>query len=148
VTGYPFPISESGKRLPPILYMATLSVRIESRGLVFPTFVQGCYYASSGVWPLISIDTFQRVTGPKTDLWLVRTVGILVTVIGVVLILSWWRRRTALEIAVLGTGTAAALAGIDVYYVARRVLSPIYLADALAETSLIACWVFRLTRRL
>ncbi|HKB37693.1 MAG TPA: hypothetical protein VKD72_14695, partial [Gemmataceae bacterium] len=24
-----------------------------------------------GVWPLVNIDTFQLVTGPKTDLWLV-----------------------------------------------------------------------------
>jgi hypothetical protein len=112
-----------------------------------PSLVQGCYYASAGLWPLVSIDTFQMVTGPKSDLWLVRTVGVLVTVIGLVLLLAWWRRTMALELAVLATGSAAALAAIDVYYVARRLLSPIYLADALAETALIAWWVFLLTRR-
>jgi hypothetical protein len=127
--------------------MPSRSVGNESRALVSPSFVQGCYYGSAGVWPLLSIDTFQMVTGPKTDLWLVRTVGMLVTVIGMVLLLAWWRQRTALEIAVLATGSAAALAGIDVYYVARRVLSPIYLADALAETALISWWAFSMTRR-
>jgi hypothetical protein len=88
------------------------------------------------------------VTGPKNDLWLVRTVGMLVTVIGIVLLLAWWRRSVALETAVLATGSAAALAAIDVYYVARRLLSPIYLADALAETALIAWWVISLTRKM
>jgi hypothetical protein len=119
----------------------------ESRPSMHPSLVQGCYYASAGLWPLVSIDTFQMVTGPKSDLWLVRTVGVLVTVIGLVLLLAWWRRTMALELAVLATGSAAALAAIDVYYVARRLLSPIYLADALAETALIAWWVFLLTRR-
>ena len=119
----------------------------ESRPSMHPSLVQGCYYASAGLWPLVSIDTFQMVTGPKSDLWLVRTVGLLITIIGLVLLLAWWRRTMALEIAVLATGSAAALAAIDVYYVARRFLSPIYLADALAETALIAWWVFLLTRR-
>jgi hypothetical protein len=119
----------------------------ESRPSMHPSLVQGCYYASAGLWPLVSIDTFQMVTGPKSDLWLVRTVGVLITIIGLVLLLAWWRRTLALEIAVLATGSAAALAAIDVYYVARRLLSPIYLADALAETALIAWWVFLLTRR-
>src|SRR5438270_11614006 len=40
--------------------------------------VQGVYYLLTGVWPLVSIDTFQMVTGPKTDLWLVQTVGALI----------------------------------------------------------------------
>jgi hypothetical protein len=113
-----------------------------------PALVQGCYYASAGLWPLVSIDTFQMVTGPKNDLWLVRTVGMLVTIIGLVLLLAWWRRSVALETAVLATGSAAALAAIDVYYVARRLLSSIYLADALAEMALIAWWAFRLTRKM
>jgi hypothetical protein len=34
----------------------------------------------TGLWPLVSIGTFQQVTGPKTDLWLVKTVGVLIAV--------------------------------------------------------------------
>ena len=44
--------------------------------------LQGIFYVATGVWPLIDIVSFQVVTGPKTDLWLVKTVGVLVTVIG------------------------------------------------------------------
>lgn len=45
--------------------------------------VQGIYFLLTGLWPLVSIESFQWVTGPKTDLWLVYCVGCLVAVIGV-----------------------------------------------------------------
>jgi hypothetical protein len=64
--------------------------------------VQGLYFLMTGLWPLVSIGTFQQVTGPKINLWLVNTVGVLVAVIGAALILAgvrgkrphrcfWWR---------------------------------------------------------
>ena len=37
-------------------------------------------------------------------------------------------------------GSAAGLALIDVIFVARRRISPIYLADAAAETALLVAW--------
>src|SRR5437870_12000828 len=46
-------------------------------------WIQGAYFIVTGVWPLLSMDTFERVTGPKTDRWLVRTVAVLVIAIGV-----------------------------------------------------------------
>src|SRR5262249_58397910 len=64
-----------------------------------------------------NIDAFQLVTGPKTDLWLVRMVGVLVAAIGVILLLAAWRRQTAAEVAVLAVASAATLAAIDVIYV-------------------------------
>ena len=50
------------------------------------SLAQGLFYFLTGVWALVSIDTFQKVTGPKTDLWLVKTVGVLFRVIGIGLI--------------------------------------------------------------
>jgi len=38
------------------------------------------YYVVSGAWPLVYIDSFQKVTGRNTDLWLVHTVGLLVLI--------------------------------------------------------------------
>ena len=40
--------------------------------------VKGWYFLVTGLGPLVSIGTFQRVTGPKVDLWLVNTVGMVV----------------------------------------------------------------------
>src|SRR3954462_5666139 len=99
-------------------------------------WVQGLYYFVTGVWPLVSIQTFQLVTGPKTDHlvtgreadhWLVMTVGVLVLAVAVTLVVAAWRRRNPLEVAVLGLASALGLAGIDAVYVAREVILPIYL---------------------
>jgi hypothetical protein len=55
--------------------------------------VPGGYYVVIGIWPLISMRTFERVTGPKLDKWLVKTVGILVTVAGTTLLVGMARRN-------------------------------------------------------
>jgi len=82
---------------------------------------QGLFFIT-GVWPLVQIRSFLRVTGPKTDLWLVKTVGVLVAVISAVLAVVGSRGRVPSEAALLGAGAAPGLAGIDVWYVARRVI--------------------------
>jgi hypothetical protein len=38
--------------------------------------IQAAYYVGAGLWSLASIRTFEAVTGPKTDRWLVKTVGV------------------------------------------------------------------------
>lgn len=38
---------------------------------------QGVYYIASGAFPLVSMRLFERVTGKKTDRWLVQMVGML-----------------------------------------------------------------------
>ncbi len=103
---------------------------------------QGIYYLLTGLWPLFSIRTFQRVTGPKIDLWLVKTVGVLVAVIAAVLVLAGFRPAVSLEMLVLGGGSAAALAGIDIYYSSKGTISPIYLVDAVVEITLVAAWAY------
>jgi hypothetical protein len=101
---------------------------------------QGLFYVATGLWPLVDIDSFQRVTGPKTDLWLVKTVGVLVTVIGGTLLASAFRGSRAPEVALLGAGSALALAGIDTVYATKGRISPIYLADAAVEVGIAAGW--------
>lgn len=101
---------------------------------------QGAYYMATGIWSLVGIRSFQKVTGPKTDLWLVKTVGCLVAVTGAVLCYAGLRRRPTPETAMLGAGNALALVAIDVNYVARGRISPIYLGDAAAEAVLAALW--------
>lgn len=102
---------------------------------------QGAYFALTGVWPLLSIRTFMMVTGPKHDLWLVKTVGILITVIGVVMLVAGLRGNITPEMILLAAGSSAALAAVDIYYVFRRVIARIYLADAAAEIVLIILWI-------
>jgi hypothetical protein len=101
---------------------------------------QGGYFALTGLWPLVSMRTFERVTGPKVDRWLVQTVGVLVLAVGASLGLAGARRRVTPELTLLAAGSAAGLAAIDVVYVARRRIAPVYLLDALTEGALLVGW--------
>jgi hypothetical protein len=102
---------------------------------------QGAFYLATGLWPLLSLRTFERVTGPKSDRWLVKTVGVLVTVIGMVLLVAGCRRRVSDELVLLAVGSAAGLAGIDSIYSLRGRIATVYLLDAMAELALIGGWI-------
>jgi hypothetical protein len=102
--------------------------------------LQGVYFLVTGVWPIASIGTFQLVTGPKVDLWLVKTFGVLIGAVGVALIVAGWRGYISTEMAVLGVGTAAGLAVAEINYVLRGRISAIYLADTLVEAGFLVAW--------
>jgi len=101
---------------------------------------QGLFYLVTGVWPLVDVDSFQAVTGPKADLWLVYTVGVLIAVVGCVLLSAAYSGRVTTEVSLLAVGCALALTGIDVVFVLRGVISQVYLLDAAAELALVATW--------
>ena len=105
-------------------------------------WTQSAFYLATGLWPIVSLRTFEAVTGPKTDGWLVKTVGGLITAAGAAIGSAAAARRVTPEIAMVGAGCAATLAAIDIIYVSRRRIPPIYLADAAAELALIAAWAF------
>ena len=99
--------------------------------------VQGLYYVLTGVWPLVHLRSFEAVTGPKTDDWLVHMVGLLVVVIGATLLVAARPRQGRREVLVLAVGSAIAFTMIDVWYVVAGTISRVYLADAGVEVGLI-----------
>jgi hypothetical protein len=105
--------------------------------------LQAAYWLATGMWPLLDMRTFEWITGPKRDRWLVKTVGLLVTTIGAVL----WRGTgstgapTHRDTLALAAGGAASLAAIDAWYAAQRAISPVYLLDAAAEVAFVAAAV-------
>lgn len=108
---------------------------------------QGIFYLVTGVWPIVSIRSFELVTGPKADRWLVKTAGVLIAVIGAALTLAGRRRSVTPELRLLAVGSALGLTGIDVVYVARGRISKVYLLDAVAELGLVAAWALVGRRR-
>ena len=58
-----------------------------------------------------------------------------------VLLFAAYRRDVVLEVALLATASAIALTAIDVIYVWRSVIPPVYLADAALELVFIAFWL-------
>lgn len=108
---------------------------------------QAVFYVITGLWSIFGLKSFQRVTGPKVDGWLVKTVGVLVIAVGGVLGMAAVRRTEEPEIPVLATASAAGLTAIDVVYVSRGRISPVYLLDAVAEIGLIGWWALAWRRR-
>lgn len=102
---------------------------------------QGIYFVLAGLWPLLHRRSFEAVTGPKTDWWLVQTVGVLVTAIGASLLQSQRRAERKPETVSLAVGSALGLAAIEAVYSAKRTIRPIYLGDAAVELLLAAAWL-------
>ena len=71
--------------------------------LVVVAAIQAAYVVLTGLWPIVHVRSFTAVTGSKTDLWLVKTVGALISVIGLVIASAAWRRAVSFEIAMLAT---------------------------------------------
>jgi len=88
---------------------------------------QGIYYFITGLWPIIHIGSFMMVTGYKTDLWLVKMVGLLSISISIQLIAQVVNKRLP---RLLGLLSALAFLSIDSYYTLNGTISKIYLADA------------------
>jgi uncharacterized RDD family membrane protein YckC len=119
-------------------------MRVEPRrlGVDLPAFeldplrALGLYWAATGAWALVDMRSFELVTGPKTDKWLVQSFGALVGATGIGLLTARGAgRRDAARIGTLG---ALAIAACEVVFVKRRQIRPIYLADAAVEVALVA----------
>jgi len=103
---------------------------------------QAAYYSVSGLWPLVHLPSFESVTGPKTDDWLVHMIALLAVVIGAALGVAAVRDRVhAPEVGVLSVGAALAFAGIDLWYGLGGRIAPVYLADASIELALLIAFV-------
>lgn len=103
--------------------------------------VQGAYFAGTGVWALFHVRSFMRVTGAKTDVWLVKTVASLVFVIGAALLVGSARGHVGPDLLFLALGSATALSVVDLVYVLKGTIARIYLLDALIELLLAIGWV-------
>ena len=107
---------------------------------------QSGYYGVTGIWPILHLRSFEAITGPKVDDWLVHMVGLLAAAIGLVLGAATLRNRVrSPDVVLLAIASAAAFASIDIWYGVTGRISSIYLADACMQIGLIAGLLF--TRR-
>ena len=101
---------------------------------------QGLFNVANGLWPLVSMRSFEKVLGPKAEHWLVRTVAGLMITNGVAQLRSSSiaEPHTARSI---GLGTAATLALIDVTYAFPGRIRRTYLLDACVQCAWIIAWL-------
>ncbi len=102
--------------------------------------IQTIYYFITALWALIHIRSFMEVTGPKTDVWLVKTVAVLLLAISISLFTSFLLKKINIPVITLAISCCLVLVFIDCYYVWNGTISKIYLLDAVAEGFLLILW--------
>lgn len=101
---------------------------------------QGVYFFLTAIWPLAHMQSFLAVTGPKHDLWLVRTVAVLILAMSVSFLTAGVLGPPRFEIVLLGISSTLGLAIVDIHYVMRGIISRIYLVDGMLELILATAW--------
>jgi hypothetical protein len=81
------------------------------------------------------------VTGYKTDIWLVKTVGALLIPIALTLASFLLIRGNLMQAILLGSTTAIAFAIIDFYYALNDVVHDIYMADGILQVIFLISWM-------
>ena len=104
--------------------------------------VQTVYYSITAIWPLVHIDSFMEITGPKTDIWLVKTVAVLLAAISISFLTSLFYNTYHKPTIALAITCCIVLTIIDCYYVWNGTISKVYLLDAAVEIILLLLWIF------
>jgi hypothetical protein len=112
--------------------------------MIAVALVQGFYFLALGLWPVVHSESFQKVTGPKTDLWLTKVVGVLTMAIGAGLIAAGIAEQVLPPVILTAMAAALGLLVLDLLYTLRRLISPVYAVDALVEAGFLAWWIIRL----
>lgn len=100
--------------------------------------IMGWYYVVTGVWPILHMKSFETVTGPKTDKWLVKTVSLMILCSGIIYI-KYSESEPAKFLAIMN---ALSLSFIDIYYSVKGVIRKVYLADAVLEFVFVGILMF------
>ena len=107
----------------------------------YALLIQGMYVLLTAVWALVDIQSFMVITGPKTDVWLVRTVAVLLICISLFFLLSSKKSeepRVTLTALVFSFG----LAYIDFYYTLNNTIRWVYALDGIVESMFGLLWLY------
>lgn len=105
-------------------------------------FIQGMYLLMTAFWPLLHIESFISLTGHKTDLWLVKTVSVLLFPLAIIVLSACKpsKQVSMYHATVVITGTAG-LAMVELYYYFNGTITWLYLADAMIQLFFMIWWI-------
>jgi hypothetical protein len=87
------------------------------------------------------MKSFMVVTGPKTDLWLVKLIGGLTVSISVVIFITGIRNRIHWESLLVILISSLSYLLTDIINASYGIISKIYLCDALLQVIFIVTWI-------
>lgn len=99
--------------------------------------IQGGYYFITGLWPIISITTFEKITGPKVDKWLVQSFGALTLSISISLLVASYEGTAGYSALILSIGTAISFIFCEIIFCLKGFISYVYLIDAILHVILL-----------
>jgi len=103
--------------------------------------LQGGYYLATGLWPVVSRRSFEAVTGPKRDYWLVQMVGLLAASFAAGLLHGIrGGSEPSADMQTAALAAAFSFGAVDLVHAFRGRISPVYLVDAVVEAELIRRW--------
>jgi hypothetical protein len=110
--------------------------------------IQGVYTTLTALWGLIDIHSFMVVTGPKTDIWLVKTVSAILVCVGLTLLTNLRSGENLAPRAMLSVSSAVALSCIDFYYAEAGIIRRIYELDGIMQLLFLLTWGVVMARKL
>ena len=110
--------------------------------------VQIIYTFITAVWSLVDIESFMLVTGYKTDIWLVKTVGAILVSISLCMATHLFIRTDHVPVVILAIFSSIGFICIDFYYALNDIISNVYLADGFAQILFLLGWFYLLFARL
>ncbi|MFD1214388.1 hypothetical protein ACFQ36_20365 [Arthrobacter sp. GCM10027362] len=100
----------------------------------------GLFNLVTGLWPVLHYRSFEAVTGPKADEWLVKCVGGLGAAAGYAQLRAGPSAEGLAAARRIGAGTAATFAAIDLAYGLTGRIGRVYLLDAAVELAWLLAW--------
>jgi hypothetical protein len=101
----------------------------------------GAFNVVGGLWPIISLRSFEWVFGRKTDRWLQKTLGGLLVSAGVAQLMAAPTPEGRTHARLTGITAACTLLAADLVYVPAGRIRPTYLLDAAMEAGWIRAWL-------
>jgi hypothetical protein len=108
--------------------------------------IQAVYIFLTALWPLVDIDSFIRVTGPKEDIWLVKTVAALLLSVSSAMFYSLTKKQVTGLVIILAVTNAVAFLCIDFWYSSVGRISSVYMLDGFVQLSFLFAWALSLIR--
>jgi|SRR5690606_5608045 len=107
---------------------------------IFP-FVQGLYFLITAIWPMLDIESFMKVTGPKTDVWLVISVSYLLIPYTLICLRTAFNRNETNQLIKLNMILVSVfLAGVEFYYYLNGTIRWVYAVDGIFQLIFAGWW--------
>ena len=103
--------------------------------------MQGMYIFLTALWALVDIKSFMIITGPKTDIWLVKTVAVSLISISLFFILSSAKSEDP-AVSFAAFVFSFGFGYLDFFYSMNNTIRWVYAIDGIIESLFGLLWLY------